>query len=378
MTPLPLPQLSRRALIGGAGALALPSLASPARARPGGPMPPVKVDSSRIIREVVGLRPFRPSGFVVRAEEAPGGKLIVHNYGHGGGGITLSWGSSRLAVDLALARRHRGPAAVIGAGVMGLTTARLLQEAGYQVTIYADKLPPETTSNIAGGQWHPAFVFDKDRMTPEFGLQLTQAARYAYRRFQSLIGDDYGVRWMRNHALGRTPIEEDPVDSYLPGMLPEMRDLGQYEHPFPFQYVRQWDGPMVETPRFLRAMLRDVQIAGARIVIRWFKNQGEVRGLSEPLVFNCTGLGARDLFGDEELIPVRGQLMLMLPQPEVTYAINYDGDVEKHPVYMFSRSDAIILGGTSQRGDWNTEVVPADSEIIYRQHKAIFDHFRAT
>src|SRR5262245_37194923 len=61
---------------------------------------PVKVARNRVIREVVGLRPFRRDGFVVKAERL-GPKLIVHNYGHGGGGVTLSWGTASLAVDSA-------------------------------------------------------------------------------------------------------------------------------------------------------------------------------------------------------------------------------------------------------------------------------------
>jgi glycine/D-amino acid oxidase-like deaminating enzyme len=60
---------------------------------------PVKVSRDRVIREVVGLRPYRAEGFVVEAERA-GHKLIVHNYGHGGAGMTLSWGTASLAADL--------------------------------------------------------------------------------------------------------------------------------------------------------------------------------------------------------------------------------------------------------------------------------------
>src|SRR6185312_6123521 len=120
---------------------------------------PVNVARNRIIREVVGLRPFRPSGFVVDAKRF-GNKLLVHNYGHGGGGVTLSWGTASLAVDLArdfiIARKAARPTrfAVLGCGVSGLSTARLLQRRFQNgpgtVTIYAKDLPPDTTSNIAG------------------------------------------------------------------------------------------------------------------------------------------------------------------------------------------------------------------------------------
>src|SRR5881227_635229 len=70
------------------------------------------------IRTVVGLRPFRPSGFVVRGEKI-GDKVVVHNYGHGGGGMTLSWGTAYLAVEKA-AETGQTDFAVLGCGGVGL------------------------------------------------------------------------------------------------------------------------------------------------------------------------------------------------------------------------------------------------------------------
>src|SRR3954468_4930813 len=162
-------------------------------------LPPVHADAEREIRTVVGLRPYRPSGFVVRAEKL-GDTLVVHNYGHGGSGITLSWGTSKLAVDIGLPER-RGPVAVLGCGAVGLANARLLQEAGCDVTIYTKALPPETTSNIAGGQWFPAYLADPAKTTDAFNAQLLAAADYAYRRYQIMVGARFGVRWMRNYYL---------------------------------------------------------------------------------------------------------------------------------------------------------------------------------
>ena len=95
-------------------------------------LPPVRVSRDRVIRSVVGLRPYRPSGFRVEREQI-GDTAVVHNYGHGGGGITLSWGSSKLAVDLG-APGHVGSVAVLGSGVIGLTTARMLQDEGFEVS----------------------------------------------------------------------------------------------------------------------------------------------------------------------------------------------------------------------------------------------------
>src|SRR3954452_9223514 len=127
---------------------------------------PVLVRRERIVRTIVGLRPFRPSGFVVRAEKL-GDKVVVHNYGHGGCGITLSWGTAALAVEEVL-RTGQKRAAVLGCGAVGLATARLLQQHGIVATIYTREQPPATTSDVAGGRFYPFDVFDKDAATPQF------------------------------------------------------------------------------------------------------------------------------------------------------------------------------------------------------------------
>ena len=255
----------------------------------------MRVSPDREIRTVVGLRPFRPSGFVVRAEKF-GDTLVVHNYGHGGSGITLSWGTSKLAVDLG-APGHRGPAAVLGAGAVGLSNAVLLQEAGFDVTIYTKALPPETTSNIAGGQWFPAYLFDAEKRTPEFDAQFAAAANYAYRRYQIMVGTRYGVSWMRNYACSHHPFHEDGLlgdTSPIRDLIPERRDLHAGEHPFSgFDFVRQFDTPIVEPSIYLAAMLDEFRIAGGKVRVGEIPDIAAVQALPEKLVFNCTGLGAR-------------------------------------------------------------------------------------
>lgn len=72
-----------------------------------------------------------------------------------------------------------GRVAVLGCGVVGLATARILQQRGREVTIYAKALPPDTTSNSAGGLWLPYSLFDPDRETPEFHQQYLQSVRFS-------------------------------------------------------------------------------------------------------------------------------------------------------------------------------------------------------
>ncbi len=327
-------------------------------------LPRVRSTQNRVIRELVGLRPFRRSGFVVRREPF-GDKQIVHNYGHGGGGITLGWGSSRLAVDLGLPG-HQGPVAVLGAGIMGLTTARLIQEAGYPVTIYTSKLPPLTTSNIAGGQWYPSTVFQHSAVTSAFRQQFVAAAEYSYHRYQLLAGERYGVRWMPNYELSSSPTAMGRTDMLIRSMLPAMRELSSEQNPFGSQYGRVWNAMFIEPARLLRELQRDILISGGKIKVRHFSERSQLSELPEGLIFNCTGLGAKLLFGDDELIALRGQLAVLLPQPELDYAYT-----ATNGLYMFPRSDGVILGGTSEAQKTNLEPDREIADRIINGHRAI-------
>jgi glycine/D-amino acid oxidase-like deaminating enzyme len=335
-------------------------------------LPPVHVSADREIRTVVGLRPYRPSGFVVRPEKLDD-TLVVHNYGHGGGGITLSWGTAKLAVDVGLPG-HAGPVAVLGCGAVGLATAKLLQEVGAAVTIYAKDLLPNTTSNIAGGQWFPFMVSEIDKRTTVFNRQFLAAAEFAYRRYQIMVGPHFGIRWMRNYYLEDQPWNEQGYrgkEGVLRFMMPELRDLSPHEHPFTgYQFVRQFDTMIIEPPIYLAALLDEIRLAGATTKVVEIHDRGEIQNLPEKLVFNCTGLGARALFADEELTPVKGQLTILLPQPEVQYAIG-QGDL-----YMFPRTDGILLGGTHEIGVWTLDPNLEKKQEIIAQHKAFFDGFK--
>lgn len=324
--------------------------------------PKVHVAAERVIRTMAGLRPYRAGGFVVRAEPLSGRRL-VHNYGHGGAGIALSWGSSKLAVDLGLAG-HSGPVAVIGAGVMGLSTARLVQEAGFEVTMYNRSPPPYTTSNIAGGQWYPHLLFDEKTVTAKWREQYVSAAAYSWRRFQTLVGDDYSIRWLPTYTEPR--LVEQPLFSGFPL---NARILTRDEHPFAMDQVAAYDTMYVETGRYLRQLVHDMQSAGGRIQIQNFATRTDIAALPEQLIFNCTGLGAHQLFGDSELIPVRGQLAVLLPQPEIRYAYLFDGG------YMFPRPDGIVLGGTVEEGVWDAGTQPDTISEILTFHQRLFTDF---
>lgn len=333
------------------------------------PLRPVRVSRGRVIRVVAGLRPYRAEGFVVRAERL-GEKLLVHNYGHGGAGVTLSWGTAEMAADLVTSGGREGDVAVIGAGAVGLATARLLQRRGRRVTIYARDLPPDTTSNIAGAQWSPSTV--SDNLDGPFGHQYERAARLAYRHFQNLVGAGYGVRWIDNYF----PRERPPGSggySRIRDLFPEGETLVGDEHPFPTRFARRTATMFIEPHRYLQAVLTDFRIAGGAVVVGEIADRAQLAALDQAVIVNCTGLGARELFGDESLMPIKGQLVVLKPQPGIDYLTVGGGRFSRRgSQYMFPRSDGILLGGTYQRGVETLEPDPVETERILVDHGAFF------
>jgi D-amino-acid oxidase len=344
----------------------------PARQRDRLGLVPVRVSADRIIRTDVGLRPYRRSGFVV-AREAIGNKTLVHNYGHGGGGITLSWGTAILAADLGYSSAASA-CAVLGCGAVGLATARVLQERGAKVRIYARDLPPHTTSNVAGAQWWPVAVFGRDQLTPAFEQQYDAATRLAFERFRDLAGGRHGVHWISNFVLSRNPIRVMPAAPGSPMLrfAPDLYDLAPDEHPFPARHVRHYRALMIDSPLYLQALVRDFHEAGGEIVVRQFDDATQINALPEPTVFNCTGLGAAALFDDAGMTPVRGQLLVLRPQADVNYSLLAD-----RGLHMYPRSDGILLGGTHDYGATSLTPDPDASARILAGHRALFAGMQA-
>jgi len=127
----------------------------------------------------------------------------------------------------------------------------------------------------------------------------------------------------------------------------------------------------IEPPVYLAALLDDFRLAGGRLVVRALQEARQLAALPEAVVMNCTGLGSKELFGDEELLPDTGQLTVLLPQPEVDYAM-----VMNDEVYMFPRQDGILLGGTHERGVSTLEPNVEAQRRIVAEHQRIFDRMR--
>jgi D-amino-acid oxidase len=349
-------------------------------ARPMARLPRVHASFDRVIRTTVGLRPYRPSGFVLRAERLDD-KTLVHNYGHGGAGWSLSWGTGLMATEMALESGERR-AAVIGAGVVGLTTALQLQRRGMDVTIYTASLPPDTTSNKALAGFTPTSgLVNLQARTPAWDAQFQRAVTIGYRHWQLLAGPHWGVTWIPNYAPTDNAGSASGGNPLLPEELRSARELlYPGEHPFPTTYAVRRDEMRFEPSIFLDAALRDVLALGGRVVVRRLASLREVAALAEPVIVNCAGLGARDLVGDDQLTPLRGQLVVLVPQAEVQYATNgglrTDRTTPGGFLHMMPRADGIVLGGTSEEGVWSVEPDQAETQRIVERHIELFESMR--
>ena len=123
---------------------------------------------------------------------------------------------------------------------------------------------------------------------------------------------------------------------------------------------------LIEPAIFLNRLMEDFYGAGGKIRVKEFQDFNEVLTLEEPVIINCTGLGARDLFDDELLFPIKGQLSFILPQKEIDYITITDG------TYMFPRGDGILLGGTFEYNNWDLTPDPAETQRIIREQSAFF------
>jgi D-amino-acid oxidase len=334
---------------------------------------PVRARPNRVFKVTVCTRPFRAAGPRIEAERVRD-KLVVHNYGHGGSGWSLSWGSAALAVRLALTDGARD-VAVIGCGALGLTAAVTAQRAGARVTIYAKEFPPDVRSSSATGVWSPDSRFAlAANMTPALEQRWAAMCRTSYAVHQSYLGvAGTPVEWIDRYVLSdaaaaapqETPSGAPDFAAGLLRLTPELRRLAWEElepgtHPFPVPRVRRDMGLVFNVASLTRTLLGEFAAAGGHQVRQEFRTPADLARLRQKVIIDCTGYGARALWRDESVVPVRGQLAWLLPQPEARYCLYY------RDVGMVSRSDGIILQHDSEAMGFNdASTEPDPSEVAY-------------
>ncbi|HZZ31532.1 MAG TPA: FAD-dependent oxidoreductase [Phenylobacterium sp.] len=322
-----------------------PSTVPFAERRP--PIAPVHASLNRLFDITVCLRPFRAQGPRLDTEQV-GDTLVVHNYGHGGSGWSLSWGSGTVAVRKAMAG---GPKeiAVVGCGAIGLSSAILALEAGAKVTIYAKDLLPDARSARATGSWTPdSRIALTDKAGPQFPVLWEEMARISFKRFRRYLGlADSPVEWTDRYYLSDPPTDAPPprtgpelafarYSDRIGDIVPHGENLPAGVTPFPGP-VHRTSSMQFNVADYGHTLMADFLAMGGHVEHREFRSLGELATLKEKVVINCPGYGARALCRDESITPVRGQIAWLIPQPEVNYGVFYKD------VSMLSRRDGIVV-----------------------------------
>ncbi len=385
--------MNRRAFLGGVAMASLSGCArkvatsipapvrTPAEVLP--PIMPIRAQVDRIFRVTVCLRPFRAAGPRLEVEKV-GDKTVVHNYGHGGSGWSLSWGSSTIAVEKAMSAGER-EVAVIGCGALGLTSAILLQRAGAKVTIYAKERPPEVRSARATGSWTPdSRIALTNSVSPDFPALWEKMCRTSFHMYESYLGmAGNPVEWIDRYTLSdpepevkreQPPREELDFARYRDRVLditPRSHALPPGSHPFPTRYASRNSSLTFNIASYSRQLVSDFLIEGGKIERAEFHSPSDLTQIAQKVIINATGYGARALWKDESIVPVRGQIAWLIPQPEVNYSLFYNN------LNIVARRDGIVvqdggIGDMEGYNDTNEQPNRAAAESVVNQLAALY------
>ncbi len=298
----------------------------------------------------IGHRPCRKGGIRLEAERLPNGKVLVHNYGHGGSGVSLSWGCAEEVVHMIEAQGVVAgtTVAVVGAGVIGLTVAHVLVEHGFMVQLYAEDFTPDVMSNVAVGVFNPDFeerfadaaVYERIKIASRMRIEGYASAG------ESLFA---GIRWVDSYTFDIDPATVTAAD--------HMRHVafGDGSRSRQAKYRRQ---VVIDTPIYLAhllAKLRDNPMV--TVVSERFDFGAEITALPAPAIVNCTGMASRWLFNDEALYTIRGTLLYFRAQPGIDYRLAsfQRGKGSSEEIDLFTSlacwRDRIIIGGSLEQNN---------------------------
>jgi D-amino-acid oxidase len=241
---------------------------------------------------------------------------------------------------------------VIGSGVIGLSSARCLQNSGYSVRILTREMPLKTTSVAAGAVWSGSALEGSSRdwaaASLRYFLPLTQqpGSGVILQRMREVYTEAVPAPWYRDllPAFSRLAARDLPaglVDGYL------------------------MDVPMIAPPIYLQALQDQFLAVGGVIEARVVDSLDEAATEADLLV-NCSGIGARRLADDAAVYPMRGQTLL-IDAPDI--ALGYmDNERVDH---IFPRADGVLIGGVKLDGDWKRQLDPAISADIIRRTSKI-------
>ena len=233
---------------------------------------------------------------------------------------------------------------VVGAGVVGLTSAVRLLEAGHRVDVVARDLPLETTSAVAAAIWYPYRALPADRVTAW--------SRTSYDVLEALSGQDgTGVRMLPGQELFRSRT----ADPWWREAVPTLTRLT--EVPAPYADGLRFLAPVVEMPIHLRWLVQRIEALGGTVTRMALSALPD----TAAVVVNATGLGARRMAEDPSTTPVRGQVVYVEQVGLEEWSLDTSDGA---PIYVVPRSADIVVGGADDEGSWDRRPDPLVAERI--------------
>jgi len=254
---------------------------------------------------------------------------------------------------------------VIGAGVIGLTTAVTLLERGFKVTIYAKTLSPNNCSDIGCAMWEP--------YSSEPWERIEGWSKYSLYKFRELTKDlKSGVSFRSGFYLSKYPIEkpkwafDDEIGIKFFDKNNDPRDILKKSIHDYYDYAMEYKVPCIDPTIFNPWILKKFFKLGGQLKMKNIKKF--TKKLFEPFdaIANCCGLGALELCpNDKETYPRRGQLIQMvLPNCQNFYA-DLDFEEGGYTGYIIPRTNYVCLGGTTQFNNSNKNVSFIDQKKNY-------------
>ena len=261
--------------------------------------------------------------------------------------------------------------AIVGAGVIGLSVGLCLTETfkdRLDVTIIANKFSPDTTSDRAGAVYIlGSAVAGSDHDTKKYS---PATFHFLKRLYDSNLRDEIGLRIIHMYSLYD---EKFTGDLWFKDLLMNFKDLSREEAkelglPYQqYQSIHSFDTYLVKGVKYLPWLMEKIRKDGGLIEKRNIANLAELSNYD--IIINCTGLGARELVGDEGVIPVRGQIVAVkapaMSQEAISYHTHWSGSNHHELTYFYPHKDVVLLGGTAEPLTWSTIPDPMTAQGIY-------------
>lgn len=246
---------------------------------------------------------------------------------------------------------------VVGCGVSGLSCGIRLLEQHFAVTLVAEKLPPQTTSNIAAAFWYPFKAYPLQRVERWSQVSLDEFYRL-------MATPEAGVAAAPLIELYPTPTPPP----WWAGLVRRCRPIPISELPLGYQSGYEAEVPLIETPLYMTYLLERFRRLGGQIEQQRISRLAALAE-SGRLVVNCSGLGAYEIAGDEAVYPIRGQI-IRVRRPDADRRI-LNALQEQALTYIVPRSQDCILGGTAEEHNWSLAAQPDTAAGILQRARML-------